>query len=1105
MADTIQEVSNSIFLKVKPKCVKLAELTLLDSSKSNSLDIVNALKDLDEVLQKAVSDAKYKISENIFMIPLNLSDYIGVPLMSIFKKEQISDSELEHTLSIICILLENSWCRPGFLSKQMYIEHSTLITYMIGGKPGNFVIKSHSDETFMNGVKCLKVLLTGCMNQSTEFAQDVLKDTNYIPTLGFMISVLLNIAALSQIQEIKSESLDTLNVLFHLIDDGEILSLFFPGVVSTVAKIIKSKPHTNVITQCFITLSTISVRLFSDFDLSPEILQTLNSLETIKQNLADIQSKHDNENELYNISKISDIKIPESIGDKKLHRTTNWLKTTLIQYKKALDIILGIDFDRYDKYVLKDSVFQFCIKTIRTAFVCCGPLIPTLLKSLSAICFSDDSFTGICVDSLAFISDGEQLKDIIYEILNSENQKMELNLTSPDPMKAEHMFYYINFLLKVLITIGSPDEIIFKSTILKLKDTLVFLIELNATEMLKLKINTSKTNIETQLMLVSSQYIKGSFDQLTPAQLFDGIFTKDTEKQLNKLFETIALNKSYIPNLESILCDIGDTSNIKGQVASSVASWILMNILIHIRKETTRIDIEDYLIFDDKSDNENEVSDDTTIIVNNLVYSALESSTEILKLCSLADNETSDIVSSTIMSLRTIDNAIMFQNKGFEDELIDVLYPVVECLASSNEMIRTESQIVVLKLANLLYEGSIEKLLSENSDYLVDALSSKLLGNLLTPKIPIILSILVRIGSMNIVSELDDIIKVIFTLIDMYYGYNALVEGFFLVFNEVILKVYEDLQSYDFEKLSIDLEEDDVLHFGMWGLQSTEDVDKFVEQNYKALNDLLADSDDENISIDETLKKSKILEIDSDDSDDENLTETETKSIGSTYSNDNSNKNSSEEIDEDEWTSPLDHKLFDTIANIIFYAERMVQSNSVSLNITLLKIIKRIIPLLATQKNKFLPIAVTIWGITSNILLSTTDFKIINLCIDILYELIKYGNTFLTTRFIDLFFESKQNKFLQNLILKKVDSIKKSQFTSSKLINASSTSINWEVETFNKMCQYYIFSLKKLGRFIPNDVALRIIEVTVYYDMDIDNYGYFDDMLLYMKEYLNMI
>lgn len=1097
------DAAAKLFRAVKPKCVTLAQLTLSENSTTGSIELLNALKDLDSTLK---SEIETSTNDGQLSIPVNLSDYIMVPITRLFQSDSMTDSELEVVLSIIHVLLKYSWCQPGALSNELFIQYVTLITFLIGGKPGQFSMKTHSDDTVMNGVLCLQVLLQGCLNQDSTFTSRVLENSKFVPTLGFLVSTLLNIAVESQISAMKAHSLKTLNILFHLIDNGEILSLFFPGSVSSIAKIVTSRPHSNVLSEAFVTLTTLVSSIFSDFDLEVDAESKFNSLDSLRDSIEDSPKENldfpINTDLQPNSSLV--ITIPESATSLKQHRTTSWLRSTLNQFGKALEIILKVDLKRYDKFNIRDAIFQFDVKIIRSSFLSCYPLIPMLLRSLSAICFADPTFIPLTIESLVYIPENELLKLLLKKALEDELHKMQYNFSSPDATKAELMIQFIDLLIKILNGMNAIDASMLEKTLSRLQENIALLLEVKSTSDSKKKVHASNKqalSMERKLLLVSSHYDKSTYDGLQKTPLFNGIITKETETALENLFETISENIEQIAHFDMSNIQEGFiSSNPNITIHHAVSSWILSYITKNVKTKKP-FDPEDY--FEIVDDNEaNFATGDSLTLLHNLTYFSLETSTQTLKKCSESSTELFSITSSSIMCLRAISNTMDVLGIEFQDELIDLLYPIVECLASSSELIRTEAQIVVLKLANLLYDGSIEKLLSENADYLIDTLSGKLVGECLTPKIPIILSVLVKIGSLDIVAELDDIIRTIFTLLDMYHGYTSLVEGFFLVFDELLSKVYNDQKEFDFEQLATDLEDENVLAFGMWGLKSMDEVDEFINKYDVAFDDMNDNQNDDMGVAEEPLRKSKILEIDSDDdSDDEN----DTKSIPSQMNGEDSDDEGGD--DGTKWVSPINVKLYNTITSILSYAERLAQTKSVPLVILLLKVIDRIIPLIATQKSKFLPISANLWGIVSSILNETEDFRVISRSIDVLQNLIKFGHTFFVTRFLDLFVLLGKNTRIKSLIEKQnrilimSEQKKLDKKDTTLILNQTSTSTNWDLNTFNKICEFLLFSLSKLGRFIPIDTAISIIRITIHYDKDVDHYGYFDDLAIFLTEY----
>ncbi|TID24709.1 hypothetical protein CANINC_003001 [Pichia inconspicua] len=1080
----------SLFKDIRPKCVQLAELVLSNENKSGSLKLLNALKDLHSTLRTHVDDLLER-NGGLLFLPLNLSDYIMVPITTILKNDSITDSELEHISGIVYILLKYSFCQPGSLNTDLFTQYITLFAYLIGGKPGQFSIGSHSDESYLNCLLCINTLIYGATQQNTNFSEKILDNMKFVPTLGFLVSVLLNIAVESSTANVKRQSLEALNSLFHLLNNGEVLSLFFPGTVSSIAKVIKSNPRNVVVEESFRVLTTIVTTVFCDFDLGVEVENQELSLDSLQQNIKEDIESH----EMVQTRPSLLINIPEDITENKTHRTQLWLESTIVQFEKALQIILKIDLNRYSKLSVREAIYQFDVRLIRNCFFSCQKVLPLLIKSLSEISTTDFSFMKEVIDSLVTITDVKLLRTILEKLLLNELETMQYNFVSPDSSKVELMLGRVNFLLNILNNSGGTDTIIVESLFGQLHDNLSHLCISKLMSKTKCPQPKVQPTMETQLKLVSAQYDTKVICDVVHSEIFNGIVTRKCEKLFIDVLSSLSFNVHQLPVNNYVLQE-----NPNANLRVSIYYWMFSVILSNSVKEDGAA-IDDLLNFEeDDNELQSSIEAESQVVMINKVYDTLESSTCALKESSISHADVAGSI-TTVMCLRSIHNAMLILKDDFEEELIDVLYPIVECLASPNETIRSEAQIVALEISKSFYGGSVERLLFENSDYLLDSLSSKLTGELLTPNIAIILSILVKLGSMDLLAELDDIIRTIFTLLDIYFHYPALCEGFFLAFNEIITKIYQNLDGYSFDALASNLEEDNVINYDMWGLDSAEKVEEFMEKKASFFDDLVNESDDEI----EEIKGDKILEIDSDDSDNES----DRKSRTSYLSNKNADFNEDESSDETSWVSPLKPKLYNMLSNILAYAERLLQTKHTSLEISLLKTMKRIVPLLATQNTRFLPFAVSVWDLLIFLIKETEDHRIIGLCLEVFHELIKFGSTFFTTRFIELYKTTTKNMFIQNTIYKQREVLKQRININNKnttVINRTSTSTNWEFETYSKMCNLLIFAMQKLGRFIPTSFAISMISYTIYFDDNVKHYCYFEELVEFVidnKELMN--
>ncbi|QPG76432.1 hypothetical protein FOA43_003821 [Brettanomyces nanus] len=1054
---------------------------------SGSLDLLDALKTLDNDLSKAID-----ICNDPLSLPLNLADYVFVPIAELLKKSSIADSELEHTLSIINMLIVYCWSQPGRLSHDLFTQLFPLITFLIGGPPDKLEVAKHSDETLENGALCLRNLLSGAQRQQNGVFESLFKDVKIVPILGYFVTIMLDSSLHSSKLEARLACLQALDLLFQGIQDGEVLSLMFPGVVSSFVKLMKSKPHYKVAIGIYDVLAILTSYIFDDFELDPQV-------ESLKE-LSDLKNE--------NLSPMIDkgpthfkVTLPQN-AEGGTHRTTKWLDVTLSQFKKALGIILHPQSNWLEHSEYRDALFHIDVTILRNCLVSCNMIIPTILKSLAAIYSYDSSIEELMVESILLSKNLSVLVADLRSMLSLEAELIGSTLNSPDSVKAQTLLANLGFFIKCLVSLNAMDQYLCYDILEKLHSELTLIVQKqNSSDSRKKCLITSSKPYGTEIALITGDYVYGGDDdniinlnaKLDLSNIFDGILDQNVEEALSDVMRSLA----YVPNIQLIISEYLSTneemSNVNSVIDRSITLWMMYSFIV-FGKQYDR----DYTFHADEyfdlAENESNPPD-TSLTTTENIYRSLEIANDLLEINSTVETTNVGFIRSTVISLRTINEACKVLGNDFQGELIDHLYHVIDNLACPNEIVRNEAQLTIMNIASTLYGGSVRSLIYENSDYLLDSLSLKLTGESLTPRIPMILIILVRIGGVQLLTQLEDVITAMFTLLDCFYGYSSLCDGFFCVFTEIVEQLYKhSFENFDFENFTKESEEDDVDYPSPWGMDSIIAAVNFL----KLKSDILQETDSDEEDKHEKIKKDRFLELDSgsdsDDDDDGNKAE----SIASQF--ENSGQHADVPDDTNKWTSPLERQTYSLLLDILSYAERLSKNRSASLTLTTLKLIDKVIPLLSTQRSKFLPAISPLWDFVATFLFASKDPRIISVALKILKNLIKYGNTFLSYKFIGLFKNLSENVSYIELITKESEIYRKrrsSCLKSSVVVNRSSTSVNWEEDIFKSICELYMLCFLKLGRFIPNDVAINMAKVTILFDDREQDYGYFDDLVAY--------
>ncbi|GMF01051.1 unnamed protein product [[Candida] boidinii] len=396
--------------------------------------------------------------------------------------------------------------------------------------------------------------------------------------------------------------------------------------------------------------------------------------------------------------------------------------------------------------------------------------------------------------------------------------------------------------------------------------------------------------------------------------------------------------------------------------------------------------MDDFLNFDEyeeENEDENELEDlgnsNELVVSYDSLYPILENSLEILENNSVREIDTPGYTKSSIIALNSISRASDIMGMDFKEELIDYLFPVIDLLASSNEMERITAQNTVINISKNCYNNSIHDLIFYNSDYLIDSLSVKLSSDLLTPRTPVILLVLIRIGGIEILNKLKEgILTTIFTLLDVYNHYSSLSESFFAIFNEIIESIYKNyFKSFDFKLLEFENDESSILnsdydeekdnnYLKPWGMKNINQVLELLEDKQKDIAGITESED-----LQTVLKRhpNKPFEDakdsddeDSDDEDEDEMTELDElrKQLESRESESHPEDSMNADDGEDSkqlvrQPSPISKSMYLLLNQIFTYSDRLAMHDSIRLRLQILRLINRLIPILATSKDDLLP------------------------------------------------------------------------------------------------------------------------------------------------------
>ena len=126
------------------------------------------------------------------------------------------------------------------------------------------------------------------------------------------------------------------------------------------------------------------------------------------------------------------------------------------------------------------------------------------------------------------------------------------------------------------------------------------------------------------------------------------------------------------------------------------------------------------------------------------------------------------------------------QRYHFRPELVDALYPILERLGSDNAALQQQAMTCLNIVSNACDYLDSAALIIDNADYLVNAVALKLNTFDISPQAPQVLVMMIRLCGSALIPYLDDLVESVFSIMACYNGYPKLVESLFSVLDAIV-------------------------------------------------------------------------------------------------------------------------------------------------------------------------------------------------------------------------------------------------------------------------------------------------------------------------------
>ncbi|ODQ81785.1 hypothetical protein BABINDRAFT_111523 [Babjeviella inositovora NRRL Y-12698] len=1004
-----------------------------------------------------------------------------------------------------------------------------------------------SGELKASGVACLSELFTALNSPSgTTFLNHEDSSQPLLPVVGHAATVLLTIMATSTHTsqlELMLNSTACLRLLYFLViatgenrRGGDMLSLVLPKTVSVIARLITTssiKLHYTAVEKLLGLLKDLLALVFDDAvferQAGPKRLASLDELRDTQD-----------------VSVIA-LSLDETTETSKPFTTPRdemWLKGNSDRIHKVLATVFRHYqklFNEQEVHMLQSSAKFTVISKALTSLV--ESIFQNNFSSLNA-CIGESIdmwvYLRLATHELgpsdflpsSFIqSSGKttQTRDIMYTRLTNfwvPQLSVQIFHSNSDNSREVNAMDVIAFYLKSLqglIFAGADrDDIRYQARRFSLALENIRSVVFEELSNLVQQSNRSSKKADTQIVTTVKDYYRTNellalhqetvlteMEGSTTLPIFNAIaMTENKEASIRRLLNVIGglIKKATIDNVDgecaeeimgSVIESLVVDDNDRGHTKQSLGLWML-NHLMDGMAEPSNAElqlqpfVDDFLCFDEVDELSSYLDSSLLRALDDALYTILEVSISTLEDLSLLQNTSMPIAGSSLESLlsqcialEAIANVCRhLAVEEFKPHLMSLLFPVIDCLSHSDSSVQRHAMHTLQRIAAKCYpDGTVVDLIEDNADYLTDAISLKLSLTAITPSLSKILLVLIKIGKMDLISHLNDLINSMFLLLDMYHGYALLSEGFFMVFQEIIDQVHEKypLEAEGARDGREELELKLKLH-RPWGIKNIDGLIGMLEYKDQQLDEILNPDQEESgkkfanhpgkpFKEASSLSDDKLREVDSDDEED---------GLESMWNREEADDTAGGGSNEDEeWDSPLPEKIYYMVQRVFNYGIRLLNHPSVNLQNQILTIYKSLIPVLATSPRRLLPVLADSWPVLYASFQATDDLRLIVPLCNAFEQVFQHGGSFMASRFVALWPLIKQKSVIQQ-VYSRISLMPLQRETVLGTPHQLVLNIpNYNLRTYECMVKVLVTGLRECGQQVPDPVVNEIIHLCI--------------------------
>lgn len=550
-----------------------------------------------------------------------------------------------------------------------------------------------------------------------------LTESSNVPALGHCLSVILDGIGSGASAQIQSAGLSALRALWRTVKDREALANFLPGTVSALTKCLT--PASKAYRPRSILITALEV-------LELVITSLLNDVSTrgLKEQASDVGAGW---------------------------FTKSWLNATAPRVKVALANVCKLRSHTHED--VRKQLLKLCLGLLdecNSSLVECVPLLVETAMTIDGFEEQANDFMNhSSLISLASFhpSISQAMSTTMYNWVTGLPTVMQ----SSDESAKHTALRRLSKLGRITPDLDISSDFLTSALVDALRDSITVAIE-------------PSTSAKASVRPTSDALIAFANDASETKSFLPLILHHESQKQTRQYFEVLLSSVGSSDMKIKLARTVSDSIN-SAEGSNLLASvWLTFQLLRSAAHSQS--DLDPYIESLDFS------TDGWQGAISDLYAYSI----------TMISDDTNEMVDWRLQAicLEIIAYNAQALKESFRPDLMDTLYPIVQFLGSPNEQLRKHAIITLNLISEACGYQNTSELITENVDYLVNAISLRLDSLDFSPQVSQVMVMMLRLAGPSLVPYLDDVVVSVFAVLDNYHGYTRLVESLFLVLGEIV-------------------------------------------------------------------------------------------------------------------------------------------------------------------------------------------------------------------------------------------------------------------------------------------------------------------------------